>query len=557
MRGNDVRMNKSGILVNHSRETGSSTTTRASPGHRHRGLGPVVQRRHRAQHLGPQRRLGHRRRRRGGRGHGLDHRAQQDEQQQGLRHLRAQGQPRDQGQRGERQRHLGHLGQRGQQRPRQHRLGRQHRPGQPRPAGPDHAQAAAVLQRPLRRHLRAVRPDRAEHADRRRRRRTGRRRRGALPLRRHRQREQRLVPVPDRQRLGRGLGRVREPVHGDPRSPARTRSRCARSTRPSNPDPTPATHTWTIAPRPHGVPPITTILSGPTTRRSAPMRRSSSPPTRAARRSSARWTARRSRCMWTTPYNFLLARGSVTTRWSASGCTSSRCAPSTGTRRRAWTQSGVHIGSEAVWSWKVEPPPVAGRGGLRRDHRREHQAHQGPDRLRGQRHRDRRAAGSRSTSTGTSSTASGWTRDPEPGLRRRHGDERPDHRVRLRRPARRRHRSQRRHGHPGRAQPGGRDRARGRRPASPDGNAYGNSIRGNTLTGNKHGIAVYSGTRNAVIRDNAIGANIGDGIRLEHARGNRIEHNEVTGSGGAAPHPPGRPRERHRRQQPRGQHASA
>ena len=46
---------------------------------------------------------------------------------------------------------LGHLGQRGQQRPRQPRRRRQQGPGQPRPARPAHAQAAAVLQRPLRR----------------------------------------------------------------------------------------------------------------------------------------------------------------------------------------------------------------------------------------------------------------------------------------------------------------------------------------------------------------------------------------------------------------------
>ena len=68
---------------------------------------------------------------------------------------------------------------------------------------------------------------------------------------------------------------------------------------------------------------------------------------------------------------------------------------------------------------------------------------------------------------------------------------------------------------------------------APDGTAYGNTIRGNTLIMNKVGVAIYSGTRNAVVRHNAIGASPMDGVRLEHARGNRIEHNEVTGSGGA------------------------
>ena len=68
----------------------------------------------------------------------------------------------------------------------------------------------------------------------------------------------------------------------------------------------------------------------------------------------------------------------------------------------------------------------------------------------------------------------------------------------------------------------------------PDGTAYGNTIRDNEITMNKHGIAIYSGTRNAVIRDNAIAGNNGDGLRLEHARGNRVEENDITGSGGWA-----------------------
>jgi parallel beta-helix repeat protein len=202
VRGNDVRSNKYGIQVNHSRET---------------RLEPVVQQRHPAQHLEPQRRLGHRRQRRGRGRHGLDHRAQPDEQQQGLRHLRAQGEPRDQGQRGERQRHLGHLGQRGEQRTGQRRLGRQHRTGEPRPERPDHAQGAAVLHRALRRHLGPVGPGRAEHTDRRRPGGRDRRRRGPVPLHRHGQREQRRVRVPDRRHLRRGLGRLREPVREDPR----------------------------------------------------------------------------------------------------------------------------------------------------------------------------------------------------------------------------------------------------------------------------------------------------------------------------------------------------
>jgi parallel beta-helix repeat protein len=66
-----------------------------------------------------------------------------------------------------------------------------------------------------------------------------------------------------------------------------------------------------------------------------------------------------------------------------------------------------------------------------------------------------------------------------------------------------------------------------------DGSAYGNTVRGNTLVTNKVGIAVYSGTRNAIVRDNAIGGSALDGVRLEHTRGSRIERNEITGSSGA------------------------
>ena len=97
-------------------------------------------------------------------GSGIVDRGQHDEQQQGLRHLRAQGQPHRQGQHRQRQRQLGHLGQRGLERPRQHRRRRQHGAGQPRPARPDHAQAAAVLQRSMRRRPAGRRPDRAGHA---------------------------------------------------------------------------------------------------------------------------------------------------------------------------------------------------------------------------------------------------------------------------------------------------------------------------------------------------------------------------------------------------------
>ena len=62
----------------------------------------------------------------------------------------------------------------------------------------------------------------------------------------------------------------------------------------------------------------------------------------------------------------------------------------------------------------------------------------------------------------------------------------------------------------------------------------GNTIRGNTVVRNKVGIALYSGTRNAVVHNNALAANPGEGVLIDNSSGNRVERNEITGSSGAA-----------------------
>ena len=68
--------------------------------------------------------------------------------------------------------------------------------------------------------------------------------------------------------------------------------------------------------------------------------------------------------------------------------------------------------------------------------------------------------------------------------------------------------------------------------ADADEGGKGNIIRENTLTENGEGILLLSGTKNAVIRDNAIGGSHKDGVRVELSIGTRIEENEIAGSGG-------------------------
>jgi parallel beta-helix repeat protein len=62
----------------------------------------------------------------------------------------------------------------------------------------------------------------------------------------------------------------------------------------------------------------------------------------------------------------------------------------------------------------------------------------------------------------------------------------------------------------------------------------GNTIRDNSIVGNEIGIALYAGTRHAVIRDNNLAANAGEGgIVLEFVSDNLIERNQIGMSGGA------------------------
>ncbi len=69
--------------------------------------------------------------------------------------------------------------------------------------------------------------------------------------------------------------------------------------------------------------------------------------------------------------------------------------------------------------------------------------------------------------------------------------------------------------------------------ADADEGGEGNIIRDNTIVSNGMGIWVLSGTRNALIKNNALAINMKDGVRLEHATGNNILYNEIAGSNGA------------------------
>ncbi|WP_165821285.1 right-handed parallel beta-helix repeat-containing protein [Nocardioides gansuensis] len=60
----------------------------------------------------------------------------------------------------------------------------------------------------------------------------------------------------------------------------------------------------------------------------------------------------------------------------------------------------------------------------------------------------------------------------------------------------------------------------------------GNTIRDNSIVANEIGVALYTGTRHAVIRDNTLAANLGEGaIVLEFASENLIEGNQIGQSG--------------------------
>ena len=73
--------------------------------------------------------------------------------------------------------------------------------------------------------------------------------------------------------------------------------------------------------------------------------------------------------------------------------------------------------------------------------------------------------------------------------------------------------------------------------ADADQAGQGNTIRDNSLVGNELGIALYSGTRHAVIRDNSLAATTGEGaIFLEFASDNLIEGNQLSNTGGSGIH---------------------
>ena len=66
-----------------------------------------------------------------------------------------------------------------------------------------------------------------------------------------------------------------------------------------------------------------------------------------------------------------------------------------------------------------------------------------------------------------------------------------------------------------------------------DQNGIGNTVRHNEIRSNGYGVALFSGTRNAAVRDNALVANQADGVYLEHSRGNLVTANEIDASAGA------------------------
>ena len=385
--------NKGGISLRLERQPDRGQRRQRVRGHRHRARGAVA----RAtillqQHLEQQRRRRHLRRRRDRRRLGDADRGQHDQQQQGLRHLCAQGQPHDQGQHRQRQRQLGHLGQRGQQRPRQHRRRRQ--PARATSARSTRSRSSRCsASPPLRRRRRAAhRPDRAGHLDPRGPARPEHRRRRDVPLHRQRQRQRRstfqcsldgaaLRPV----RLAR---RVRGPRVG-------THTFEVRAVDVSgNVDPTPATHTWAIEPAAAGraARDDDRLRAGPDDG-AAPTRRSSSPPTSAARRSSARSTRGRRSRPCTSPQDATPGWRSARTRF----------------RVRATDADGNADATPATYAWSDRARAGGRRGGLRRDPRPEHLRAERPDRLPRPRPDRRRRTASRSTSTATSSTASGST----------------------------------------------------------------------------------------------------------------------------------------------------
>jgi parallel beta-helix repeat protein len=68
--------------------------------------------------------------------------------------------------------------------------------------------------------------------------------------------------------------------------------------------------------------------------------------------------------------------------------------------------------------------------------------------------------------------------------------------------------------------------------ADADQAGQGNTIRGNTVILNGFGIALYSGTKNALLRNNHLANNQKEAVLLEHATAATVEDNEITSVGG-------------------------
>ena len=65
-----------------------------------------------------------------------------------------------------------------------------------------------------------------------------------------------------------------------------------------------------------------------------------------------------------------------------------------------------------------------------------------------------------------------------------------------------------------------------------DDGVNGNTLRYNDIAGNDLGIFVGKGTRGTHIHHNVVGANSGDGVRIDHSSHTLVEHNEIIGSSG-------------------------